>query len=97
MIGVSVLLMSVFVFVQVQKSTDLETGSLKDWRAASLERRTAAAKLLIASDENMDLLIPCVDKMASLHGAHTMAVRDGVELCYMAIKLNTNSQAKEDE
>ena len=97
-IGVAVLLMAVFVFFQAQKSTDLETGCLKDWRAASWERRQAAAKLLIANDENTDLLVACVDKMATLPDARSMTVRDGIELCYMGIKLkNNDSQTVEKD
>lgn len=90
-IGICVLLGVVFVFVTMpHRSSSLETGKLKDWRAASIERRIAAAKILTASDTNLDLLVACVDKMATLPESADMPVRDAAELCFMGIKLKEN-------
>lgn len=90
-IGVCVLLGVVFVFVTLpRKSTSLETGALKDWRAASMERRVAAAKILTATDSNLEMLVACVDKMATLPDSADMPVRDATELCFMGIKLKEN-------
>lgn len=90
-IGVCVLLCVVFAFVTMpRKSTSLETAKLKDWRAASLERRIAAAKILTATDTNLDLLVACVDKMATLPDSADMPVRDAAELCFVGIKLKDN-------
>ena len=65
-IGIMVLLLVLFVFVQTQKTTSLETGTLKDWRSASIARRENAVKILTATDDNLNLLVACVDKMAGL-------------------------------
>lgn len=90
-IGICVLLGVVFVFVTMpRKSTSLETSTLKDWRAASMERRIAAAKILTATDANLELLVACVDKMATLPDSADMPVRDATELCFMGIKLKEN-------
>ncbi len=90
-VGVAVLLAVIFgFFTFFGKSTALETGRLKDWKNASLERRLAAAKVLTASDSNLDLLVACVDKVASLPDSADMPVRDATELCFMGIKLKDN-------
>jgi hypothetical protein len=89
-VGVGVLLVAIFVFVQTQKTTALESGQLKDWRSASIERRNTAIKVLTASETNSDLLIKCVDKMATLPDSGDMPVRDAVELCFVGIQLKSN-------
>jgi hypothetical protein len=90
-VGIFALLIVVFVFVIVpRKSASLETSTLKDWQSASLERRMAAAKILTATDTNLDLLVACVDKMATLPDSADMPVRDATELCFVGIKLKEN-------
>lgn len=90
LIGVGVLVFFVLVFVQTQKTTALESGQLKDWRGASIERRMNAVKILTASDNNLDLLVKCVDKMSNLPDSSEMTVRDATELCFVGIKLKEN-------
>lgn len=55
-IGIAVLIFAVVVFFFAMRSSDLENGTLKQWRGADLNRRTAAAQILAASEENLDLL-----------------------------------------
>jgi len=94
-IGVAVLLLATFVFIQMQTSTKLETGCLDNWRAASHERRMTAVKVLTASDENIELLVACVDKMASLPESRTTTVRDAVEICFLGLKLKMHTDSEE--
>ena len=89
-VGIGVLLIAIFVFVQTQKTTALESGQLKHWRSASVERRMAAIKVLTASENNLDLLVKCVDKIASLPDSGDMPVRDAVELCFVGVQLQEN-------
>lgn len=88
--GIGVLLMAIFVFARSQRSTDLEAGKLNNWRSATIERRIAAVKILRASDEHTDLIVACVDKMATLPESGEMAIRDAVSLCYTGIQLKEN-------
>lgn len=90
LIGVAVLILAIFLFFRMQRSSDLESGNMKNWLAASVDRRTAAVKILSASDENTDLIVACVDKVASLPDSGEMAVRDAVSLCYTGIVLKEN-------
>lgn len=90
-IGIAVLIFAVVVFFFAMRSSDLENGTLKQWRGADLNRRTAAAQILAASEENLDLLFQCVDKIATLPESGEMAVRDAVALCYTGIQVNQNN------
>ena len=90
-VGIGVLLMALIVFTRSnQKTTNLESGNLGNWRAASVDQRVAAAKILMASEDNMDLIIACVDKMATLENSNEMAIRDAVALCNTGIQLKSN-------
>lgn len=89
-IGVGVLILAIVVFFFAQRSGTLETGALKDWRAASIERRVAAGQILTGMDKDVDLLVACVDKMARLPDSSEMAIRDAVSLCHTGIQLKDN-------
>lgn len=90
-IGVAVLVLAIVVFFFAMQSGDLENANLKKWRSADLSRRTTAAQILSASDQNLELLVQCVDKIASLPDSGEMAVRDAVALCYTGIQVNQNN------
>ncbi|MDE6250008.1 MAG: hypothetical protein K2M34_00025 [Alphaproteobacteria bacterium] len=90
-IGIAVLIMALVVFACTMKTTDnLETGTLKDWQKASIERRTAAVRIIVASDENLDLLVACIDKISTMPDALGMNVRDAAALCNTGIQLKAN-------
>ncbi|MBP3397318.1 MAG: hypothetical protein J6K82_00110 [Alphaproteobacteria bacterium] len=86
-IGIAVLILAVVVFFFSQQSSDLETGVLKDWRAAPMDRRVASAQILTGADKNIDLLVACIDKMATLPDSGEMAIRDAASVCYTGIQL----------
>lgn len=89
-VGISVLILVLIVFFFAKRSSVLETGSLHDWRAASLDRRIAATQILVGTDSHIDLLVACVDKMSKLPESGEMAVRDAVSLCHTGVKLKEN-------
>lgn len=86
-IGIAVLILVIVVFFFAQRSSTLETGVLKDWRAASIDRRVAAAQILTGSSDNIDMLVACVDKMATLPESGEMEIRAAMSLCHTGIKL----------
>ena len=90
-IGIAVLIMAVVVFLLLMQTSDLENGNMKKWRSADLDNRMAAAQILSASDENLELLVKCVDKIASLPESGEMAVRDAMSLCYTGMQLKANN------
>lgn len=89
-IGIAALILVFVVFVTSQHSENLETATLKKWPAASLERRMAAAKILTGTDHNTDVIVQCIDKIATLPDAGEMAIRDAASLCYTGVQLKEN-------
>lgn len=90
-IGIAALMLVVLAFFVIpRKESSLEMLSLKDWRAASMERRTAAVRVLTATDQNLDRIVACVDKMATLPDSGDMPVRDATELCFVGYELRNN-------
>lgn len=89
-IGVAVLVLVLIVFFFSQRGTALETGNLKDWRTAPLERRISAMKILTGAENDIEILVACVDKMATLPDSSEMAVRDAASLCYTGMQLKDN-------
>ena len=90
-IGIAVVLGAVFAFFTIPRDgSKLEIGTLKDWRAAATDRRIAAVRVLAATDDNIEGVVACVDKMATLADSSDMAVRDAVELCFVGYQLREN-------
>ena len=86
-IGAGVLVLALVVFFFAQRSGTLETGTLKDWRAASVERRVSAAQILTGADKDIDLLVACVDKIATLPDSNEVMVQDAVRLCHTGMQM----------
>ena len=90
LLGIAVLLTVFFVFFYTQQSNDLSAGNLKNWASASSDQRVAAVKVAVAGDGDIDLIVACVNKMATLPDSHEMIVRDAISLCYTGIVLKEN-------
>lgn len=89
-IGVAALLLVMVVFSCTLRKGNLETDNLKAWRAASFDRRAAAVRMLTATDDDTELMVACVDKIATLPDSGEMAVRDAVSLCYTGAQIKQN-------
>lgn len=91
LLGIAVLLIAFFVFFRTQRSNDLSVGNLKNWIAASTDQRIATTRMVVASDDtDIDLIVACVSKMATLPDSHEMVVRDAISLCHTGIILKEN-------
>lgn len=86
-IGAAAIIVVATSFFASMHSSSLESGDLRTWKKAPVERRAAAVRVLTAGADNNDLLVACVDKIASLGGANEMAVRDAVSLCYTGAQI----------
>ncbi len=90
-IGGAVLVLCLFLFLRANSSSAIEGGNLRDWRGATVERRTSAVRVIVASDDaNTEIIVACVDKMATLPDSDEMAVRDAVSLCHTGLLLKAN-------
>lgn len=90
-LGIAVLLAVFFIFFHTQSSNDLAVGTLKNWAAASADQRATTTRVIVASDDaDIDLIVACVSKMATLPDSHEMIVRDAISLCHTGIILKEN-------
>lgn len=89
-IGAGVLVLAIFVFALSLQSKDLSTGTLKNWAAANNDERTATVRTLIGGDENLDIIVECVGKMATLPDSEKMTIADAARLCNLGMQLKAN-------
>ncbi|MDR2413233.1 MAG: hypothetical protein LBD50_03420 [Rickettsiales bacterium] len=89
-VGISALILAAVVFLFLNKSADLENGNMKHWAASSIDRRTAAVKILTGSEEHTELMTLCLNKISSLPDSADMPVKDAASLCFMGIQLKDN-------
>lgn len=90
LVGAGVLVVVLFIFTISMRSNDLTGGTLKNWPSASTDERSATIRTLVGSDENTELLVACVDKMATLPDSEQMTVTDAARLCNLGIQLKQN-------
>lgn len=87
-IGIAVLILVLIVFVHaLMTKNNLEVGTLKDWQKVTTERKMSSVRMIVADDDNLELLVACVDKIATLPDSGEMSVRDAVTLCHTGFKL----------
>ncbi len=89
-IGIMALVLCGCVFFFMQRASDLENGNMRNWVAASDDRRVAAVKILVGNEDHTDLMVACMDKIATLPESGEMAVRDAASLCHTGILLREN-------
>ena len=89
-IGAGVLVVVLFIFATSMRSGNLSTGTLKSWPSANLDERSTTIRALVGSDENTEILVACVDKMATLPDAEQMTVADAARLCNLGLQLKPN-------
>lgn len=81
-LGVAVLLAMFFIFFHTQNSSNLENGTLKHWLSASNDQRVATVKVAVAGEGDIDLIVACVNKIASLPDSNEMDVTTAIVLCH---------------
>lgn len=89
-LGIAVLVVVFFVFLFAQRSGNLTNGSLKHWLSASHDQRVATVKIAVAGDGDIDLVVACVNKMASLPDSGEMDIATAITLCHTASLVKEN-------
>ena len=89
-IGIAVLILFAVVFFFIAQAKDLENGNMRHWVSASAERRVAAVKILTGDEKYTELMVQCLDKVATLSDAADMPIKDAASLCFMGIQLKDN-------
>jgi len=91
LLGVAVLLAVFFIFFHTQRSNDLSVGNLKNWAAASADQRIATARVIVANDDaDIDLIVACVNKIATLPDSHEWDVKTAITFCYIGNEIKEN-------
>jgi uncharacterized membrane protein len=90
LIGIAAVLMILVGVAAIMRSGNLESGSMRQWMTASADRRAAAVKILTGTEEHSELMVACLDKIASLPDSSDMPVKDATTLCFMGIQLREN-------
>ena len=89
-IGAGVLVLALFVFTMSLRSKDLSTGTLKGWLSANNDERVSTVQTLIGGDKNIDIIVACVSKMATLPDSGEMTIADATRLCNLGMQLKEN-------
>lgn len=89
-IGAAVLVLVGVAFFLIMRSSDLESGTMRNWRAASAARRETTVKILTGGEEHTELMMQCMDKIATLPDSFEMPIKDAASLCFMGIQLKEN-------
>lgn len=89
-LGIAVILAVAFMFFYAQRPGSLEKGTLKHWLSASNDQRVAAVKIAVAGQGDIDLVVACVNKMATLPDSGEMEIATAIVLCH------TGSMVKEN-
>lgn len=90
-VGIAVLLLVAVTFFATMRAEDtLEDGTLSKWRGAPEARRIAAVKILIGSEENNEIMVSCLDKMATLPDSANVKIKDAAALCLTGVLLKDN-------
>ena len=90
LIGAGVLIIALFVFATSLRSNDLSGGTLKNWTSSNNDERVSTIRTLVGSDENIDIIVACVGKIATLPDADKMTIADAARLCHMGMQLKQN-------
>jgi hypothetical protein len=89
-LGIAVLLVVIFVFFHSQSANKLEQDNLKHWLSSSNDQRVAAVKVAVAGDGDIDLIVACVNKIASLPDSGEMDVTTAIVLCHTGNTVKEN-------
>ena len=89
-LGIAVLVAVFFVFFHSQHRNNLEKDTLKHWVSASNDQRIAAVRVAVAGEGDIDLIVACVNKIATLPDSGEMDVTTAIVLCHTGSEIKEN-------
>ncbi len=92
-------LVMLFVFLGffVKHKRSLENANMGKWIALTDTQRIETLQKIIPNIENQDLLLACMNKIATLPESSDMIIQSAASLCHAGIKLNSAASNKESE
>ena len=89
-IGMGVILIAAMTFFIYLRHGNLENSDLRAWPSASESRKIAAIKILSGTDQDIDVMVGCISKMAMMPESGKMKIKDAASLCAVGVALNKN-------
>ena len=93
-VAVIIILSALFLGLFVKNNQKYENSNMSKWLKIPEPERMAILTRTAKDMEDKDLLMSCVDKIASLPDSNEMIIRDAISLCYNGIKLNANTNGE---
>ena len=85
------LVLFVFLGFFVKYKHSFENSNMGKWGVLSDVQRIETLQKIIPNIENQDLLLACMNKIASLPESSNMIIQSAASLCHNGIKLNSVS------
>ncbi len=89
-IVVFVLLVFIVLGIFVRPAQTFENSNMKKWADLTVEQRTQTLERIIKNISDQELLMKCVDKIASLPNSNEMLIKDAAVICYTGIQMNAS-------
>ncbi len=89
-IGIIICILSTFVILGffVKYSYDFENYKMTKWVKITESQQINTLKKIVSDISDSELLIACMNKIASLPDSGEMTIRSAAVLCYNGIKMN---------
>lgn len=100
-VAFGLVILFIFLGFFVKHKRSFENSNMGKWAALSDTQRIETLQKIIPNIEDQDLLLACMDKIATLPESSNMIIQSAASLCYNGIKLNsvpdTESQKLENQ
>ena len=92
-------LVALFVFLGffVKHKQSFENSNMGKWPALSDSQRIETLQKIIPNIEDQDLLLACMNKIATLPESSNMIIQSAASLCHNGIKLNSVSDTESQQ
>lgn len=98
-IGVASGLLLLFIFLGffVKHKRSFENSNMSKWATLSDTQRIETLQKIIPIIEDQDLLLACMNKIATLPESSNMIIQSAASLCHNGIKLNSVSDTESQQ
>ncbi len=87
----------VFLLFFVKHKHSFENSNMGKWAILSETQRVETLQKIIPNIENQDLLLACMNKIATLPESSNMIIQSAASLCHNGIKLNSISDTESQQ
>lgn len=86
-----VLIIFVVLGIFVRPVTSFENSYMKKWLSLDEAQRVITIQRVVKNTSDQELLMKCVDKIASLPDSNEMLIRDAIVICHNGIQMNAEN------